>query len=128
MNLVATTTELLSRRLGLSPELLGDGVIERALDVVFAIVPPEDRNLRAGRLIENEGEEWQKLVDEIIVPETWFFRHRESFLFLASYVIDKWSRGHPVRSFQALCIPCASGEEPYSVAMTLLDAGLDASR
>ena len=128
MNLVAAATELLSMRLGLSPELLGDGVIERALDVVFAKAVPEDRNLTAARLLEDEGEEWQMLVDEIIVPETWFFRHSESFLFLASYVIDEWCRAHPVRPFLALCVPCASGEEPYSVVMTLLDAGLDASR
>jgi chemotaxis protein methyltransferase WspC len=26
-----------------------------------------------------------------------------------------------------LCVPCATGEEPYSVAMTLLDAGIDRS-
>jgi chemotaxis protein methyltransferase WspC len=128
MNLVATAAELLSRRLGLSPELLGTDIIERALGVVFAEARPEDPELMAALLLEDGSEEWQTLVDEVIVPETWFFRHCESFQFLASYVTDKWRPAHPTRAFQVFCIPCASGEEPYSVAMTLLDAGLEARR
>ena len=128
MSLVATAAELLSRRLGLSPELLGNTVIERALDAVFAEVPSEDRESRAARILEDEGQEWRRLVDEVIVPETWFFRHYKSFQFLASYVKERWRPVHPTGLFRVFCIPCASGEEPYSVAMTLLDAGLDASR
>ncbi len=128
MNLVATAAELLSRRLGLSPDLLGTGVIERALGVVFAKARPEGSELMAARLLEDGSKEWQTLVDEIIVPETWFFRHSESFQFLTSYVTEKWRPAHPTRAFQVFCIPCASGEEPYSVAMTLLDAGLEARR
>ncbi len=126
MNLVATVAELLSRRLGLSPDSMGTNVIERALDIVFTKAPPEDREFIAARLVEEGSPEWQLLVDEVIVPETWFFRHSESFQFLASYVTENWRPVHPTRAFQVFCIPCASGEEPYSVAITLLDAGLEA--
>ena len=128
MSLVATAAELLSKRLGLSPDLLGTDVIERALNMVFARVRPEDRELIATRLLEEGGEEWQELVDEVVVPETWFFRHNESFQFLASYVTKKWRPAHRVRSFHMLCVPCASGEEPYSIAMILINAGFEASR
>lgn len=128
MNLVATAAELLSRRLGLLPDLLGTDVVGRALGVVFAKARPKDPELMAARLLENGSEEWQMLVDEVVVPETWFFRNCESFQFLASYVTEKWRPAHPTRAFQAFCIPCASGEEPYSVAMTLLDAGLEGHR
>ncbi len=128
MNIEATVKELLSSRLGLSPKLLGVGVIERALDAVVSRARPEDRRSITARLLEEESEEWQTLVDEVIVPETWFFRHSESFQFLASYVTVKWRPANLTRAFQALCIPCASGEEPYSVVMTLLDAGLEARR
>ncbi len=128
MNLAATVAELLSRRLGLSRELLGNGVIERALDAVFADVRPEDRGPATVSLLEGEGEEWQMLVDEVIIPETWFFRDSEPFHFLAHYVAEEWTPANPAKTFQVLCFPCASGEEPYSVAMTLLDAGLEESR
>lgn len=128
MNLVATAADLLSRRLGLSPDLLGADVIKRSLEAVFPRVNSEDAKLMAARLLKEGSKEWQALVDEVAVPETWFFRHCESFRFLAEYVIEKWNPAHPVRSFQALCVPCASGEEPYSVAMALLNAGLEAGR
>ena len=128
MNLVATAAELLSERLGLSPDLLGENTIQRALDVVLTKAQPENIELMAARLQEDGSEEWQTLVDEVVVPETWFFRHRESYRFLAAYATEKWSPAHPVKSFQVLCVPCASGEEPYSIAMALLNAGLGASR
>ena len=128
MNLSAAVSKLLSKRLGLSPELLGAGVIERALDVVLGKAGTEDREASATRLLAVEGEEWQRLVDEVIVPETWFFRDSEPFQFLASYVKEKWRPANPTKTFQVLCFPCASGEEPYSVAMTLLDTGLEAGR
>jgi chemotaxis protein methyltransferase WspC len=128
MNLVATAAELLSRRLGLSPDLLGPDVIERAVGVVLEETQSGNPELMGARLLEDGSEEWQMLVDEVIVPETCFFRYSESFQFLATYVTEKWRPAHPTRVFQVFCVPCASGEEPYSVAMTLLDAGLEARR
>ena len=128
MNLAAAAAELLSARLGLSPELLGSSVVARALDMVLGKAGPEDREERVARLLQDEGEEWELLVDEVIVPETWFFRDDGPFQLLASYVTEKWRPANRAKTFQTLCIPCASGEEPYSVAMTLLDAGLEAGR
>jgi chemotaxis protein methyltransferase WspC len=128
MSLAASVTRLLAERLGLSAELLGFVVVERALDIVLGKAGSENREERIAHLLQGEGEEWQMLVDEVIVPETWFFRDREPFQLLASYVTEKWCPANPTGPFQVLCIPCASGEEPYSVAMKLLDAGLEADR
>jgi chemotaxis protein methyltransferase WspC len=128
LNLTASVTRLLSERLGLSPDLLGFVVVERALDIVLGGAGSEGRAEKIAQLLQGQGEEWETLVDEIIVPETWFFRGTEPFQLLASYVTEKWWPANPTGPFQALCIPCASGEEPYSVAMTLLAAGLEADR
>src|SRR5208337_5449134 len=128
MNLAAAVTRLLSERLGLSGELLGFVVVERALDIVIGQAGSADRAERIAHLLRGQGEEWEMLVDEVVVPETWFFRDRKPFQFLASYVTEKWRPANPTGPFKVLCIPCASGEEPYSVAMTLLDAGLEADR
>ena len=128
MNLAAAVTRLLSERLGLSAELLGFVVVERALDFVIGKAGSADRAERIAHLLRGQGEEWEMLVDEVVVPETWFFRDRKPFQFLASYVTEKWRPANSTGPFQVLCIPCASGEEPYSVAMTLLDAGLEADR
>jgi chemotaxis protein methyltransferase WspC len=128
MNLTASVTRLLSERLGLSAELLGFVAVERALNVVLGGPGPHPRPERIAHLLQGKGEEWQKLVDEVTVPETWFFRDREPFQLLASYIKEKWQPTNPTGPFQVLCVPCASGEEPYSVAIALLDAGLEANR
>jgi chemotaxis protein methyltransferase WspC len=128
MSVAASVIRLLSDRLGFSPELLGSTTVERALDLALGKVGTEERAERTARLLETEGEEWQMLIEELIVPETWFFRDKEPFHLLASHVAKEWLPVHPTGTFHALCVPCASGEEPYSVAMTLLDAGVDAGR
>jgi chemotaxis protein methyltransferase WspC len=128
MNLAAAVTRLLSERLGLSAELLSFVLVEHALNIVIGKEGPADRAERIAHLLQGQGEEWEMLVDEVVVPETWFFRDWKPFQFLASYVTEKWRPANPTGPFQVLCIPCASGEEPYSVAMTLLDAGLEAER
>jgi chemotaxis protein methyltransferase WspC len=128
MNLAASMTRLLSERLGLSAELLGFVVVERALNIVIGNPGPEDRAQTIAHLLQGEGEAWGTLVDEVVVPETWFFRDRKPFQLLASYVTERWLPSNPTGPFKVLCIPCASGEEPYSVAMTVLDAGLEADR
>jgi chemotaxis protein methyltransferase WspC len=69
-------------------------------------------------------EEWQSLVDEIVVRETWFFRDGSPFVFLRRHVREQWAPAHPGRVLRALSVPCATGEEAYSIAITLLDAGM----
>jgi chemotaxis protein methyltransferase WspC len=128
MSLAAPITRLLADRLGLSADLLGFVAVERALDIVLGTAGAENRERRIAHLLQGEGEEWEMLVDEVIVPETWFFRDRGPFQLLASHVKEKWRPANPTGYFRVLSIPCASGEEPYSVAMALLEAGLEADR
>jgi chemotaxis protein methyltransferase WspC len=63
-----------------------------------------------------------------VVTETWFFREKHPFAALARLVTEEWLPAHPAEALRLLSVPCASGEEPYSMAMTLLDAGVPASR
>jgi len=74
--------------------------------------------------VNTDQEELQALIDAITVPETWFFRDREPFVFLANYVGATWLRAHPADRLHVLSIPCSTGEEPYSIAITLQEAGL----
>jgi chemotaxis protein methyltransferase WspC len=71
--------------------------------------------------LAKSGAEWSRLVDEIVVPETWFFRDEKPFEFLASCARELWPQRQGV--FRALSAPCSTGEEPYSIAITLLEAG-----
>lgn len=79
-------------------------------------------------LLDHSPAVWTDLLEELLVAETWFFREREAFEALRRLVLDCWLPAHPTGTLRLLSLPCASGEEPYSVAMTLLDAGLPPER
>ncbi|PYR25924.1 MAG: methyltransferase, partial [Acidobacteria bacterium] len=72
--------------------------------------------------------ELQELIDAVVVPETWFFRDRESFLALARLVREEWLRSPWAGVLRLLSLPCSTGEEPYSMAMALLEAAVPADR
>jgi chemotaxis protein methyltransferase WspC len=66
--------------------------------------------------------EIQQLVDEVTVPETWFFRDPAAFELLAAHALAQ--RDRQGGTYRVLSAPCASGEEAYSIAISLLDAGI----
>ncbi|MGH8779554.1 CheR family methyltransferase [Paraburkholderia sp.] len=78
-------------------------------------------------LLNHSADERQALVEALVVPETWFFRDREAFAALTKLATVCLASA-PARVLRVLSVPCSSGEEPYSAAMALLDAGFDPSR
>lgn len=68
------------------------------------------------------GEELQRLIDLMTVNETYFFREEYQFRCLVGPVLDevmeRKAPGEPVRIWS---IPCSTGEEPYSIAIWLLE-------
>lgn len=72
--------------------------------------------------------EMAQLVEEMVVPETWFFRDGKPFEWLRRHVQEEWQPANPKRPMRLLSVPCSSGEEPYSMVMALLDAGLPPER
>ena len=49
--------------------------------------------------LQSSPQEWDALIEKVIVPETWFFRDRESFNFLRQYIVSEWL---PNQSLQGL--------------------------
>ena len=77
------------------------------------------------RLVDPQSPEWKALLETMLVPETWFFRNLEAFEALAEWARNTWLAGEKRRFLRVLCLPCATGEEAYSLAMALLEAGLN---
>jgi chemotaxis protein methyltransferase WspC len=78
------------------------------------------------RRVEQSAEELQELIEEVVVAESWFFRDEHPFEWLRAYV-QNWWRSTPVRPpLRILSMPCAGGEEPYSIAIVLSEQGLSA--
>jgi chemotaxis protein methyltransferase WspC len=68
--------------------------------------------------------EFEALVDLVTVPESWMFRDPEVFE-TALRFIQRRLLSHPGRQLAILSLPCAGGEEPYSMAMALARAGIE---
>jgi chemotaxis protein methyltransferase WspC len=72
--------------------------------------------------IQADAAEMAELIELLVVPETWLFRDPEAFAAAAQFALRRQAAlGRPLR---VLSLPCATGEEPYSLAMALLDAGM----
>ncbi|MCU9946010.1 CheR family methyltransferase [Pseudomonas sp. PDM13] len=113
---------LLKDRIGLDVESVGHELVERAVRLrtqASGCRGEDDYWLR----LEASPSEQQALVEAVVVPETWFFRYPESFVALTRLAFERLPRLAPGRPLRVLSLPCSSGEEPYSIAMALLDAG-----
>ncbi|WP_197722129.1 CheR family methyltransferase [Sulfuriflexus mobilis] len=64
--------------------------------------------------------EWAVLVDRLTVHETRFFRHMAAIDMLRELILPEWmSQDEPPKTIQCWSVGCATGEEPYSLAMLL---------
>jgi chemotaxis protein methyltransferase WspC len=118
---------LLKESIGLDAASVGTGTIERAVRERAAARSAGD--LEAYWMtLRDSPEERQELVENVVVPETWFFRDRGAFDALSRFAWQ-WLPFQPSdRPLRILSVPCATGEEPYSIVMGLLDTEFPAAR
>ena len=69
------------------------------------------------------ADELKALTELVVVPESWMFRDAEAFAAVVRFVTARLAEA-PKGVVRILSIPCAGGEEPYSIAMALADAGV----
>src|ERR1043165_7222878 len=71
---------------------------------------------------ENGQGEWERVIDALSVQETYFWREMGQIRVLVEVLIPQWFKNHsePLRIWSAAC---ATGEEPYSIAIALQEAG-----
>lgn len=86
------------------------------------------------RVEENRSkQELAALAQELTVGETYFFRHMDQFRAFAEVALPERLRvrdaraGDAKRSLRILSAGCASGEEPYSLAILVREASLEPS-
>ncbi|AGA28992.1 CheR family methyltransferase [Singulisphaera acidiphila] len=119
--------ELLTERIGLDPGSVGSSLVARGLEARMSALGLNDRN-EYERHLSGSGEEFQALVEEVVVPESWFFRDDRPFTFLQDQARSKWLIDPSRPPLRVLSLPCAGGEEPYSIAIALREAGLPPTR
>jgi chemotaxis protein methyltransferase CheR len=121
--------DVIARELGLRFEDTGLGfladVLGRRLDV--ARDTPDGYLARLER--ENlNTDEARALAQELTVPETYFFRNSDQYrAFVDIALPDRMRVQAASRRLRILSAGCASGEEAYSLAMLVREAGVDPS-
>ncbi|NNB47481.1 CheR family methyltransferase [Pseudomonas chlororaphis] len=115
--------DFLKERIGLDVASVGPAIIERAVRQrsIAQQAPSTDHYWQT---LQGSRDEQQALIEAVIVPETWFFRYPESFATLAKLALSRLAQLKGMRALRILSLPCSTGEEPYSIAMVLFDAGL----
>jgi chemotaxis protein methyltransferase WspC len=118
---------LLKSVIGLNAGSIGASAVERAVRARLKACGLTDlevyREYMGGSVTE-----LQQLVEEVVIPETWFFRDREAVQTMVGMAQQKLLTSRTRAPLQLLSLPCSTGEEPYSIAMALLDAGVPADR
>jgi chemotaxis protein methyltransferase CheR len=68
----------------------------------------------------DSGEEWRILAEMLTVAETYFFRYWDHFRAFVEVVLPEYTDGSGrLRELRILSAGCASGEEPYSLAIVV---------
>ncbi|MFJ4195903.1 CheR family methyltransferase [Pseudomonas sp. NPDC089534] len=113
----------LKERIGLDVASVGPAIIERAVRQRITLSQSATAE-EYWQILQGSRDEQQALIEAVIVPETWFFRYPESFATLGKLARKRLGELNGMRALRILSLPCSTGEEPYSIAMALLDAGL----
>lgn len=113
---------LFLQRLGLRSDLLSLRAWELAIAKRMAERKVESPSLYYLELF-NQPEEFAALTELVVVSETWFFRDAAGIKFVADLIVTS-SR----KKTRVLDVACSSGEEVYSLVMSLEELLVESSR
>ncbi|MYM26211.1 methyltransferase [Duganella sp. FT135W] len=99
---------------------LSKSVVERAIKNRMEQTSATDHDTYLQQITP---EELTALVELVVVPESWFYRDPQAFVAMTDFVRTRLAVNKE-RLVRILSIPCAGGEEPYTMAMVLTDAGI----
>jgi len=119
------------------PRLLRDLIHDRTglffedtrMDILLEKLEPIAQNKHCQSFLEyyyilkdNEHAEWDQAWEALSVQETYFWREMAQINALSQVIVAEWfrKRSTPFRIWSAAC---CTGEEPYSIAIALAEAG-----
>lgn len=109
--------EQLKKAMGLHAPTVGMRTITSAIDNRMQACNISNDEEYLNRIITSE-DELKELIEVAVIPETWFFRENQAYKYILKHLEEK---RHHHEHFNILSLPCSTGEEPYTIAMLLLD-------
>ena len=71
-------------------------------------------------------DEMRELAAKLTIGETYFFRSPNQLHVFSEIALPRLTRTNPARQIRILSAGCSTGEEPYTLAMTLRELGKSA--
>ena len=113
---------ILNEAIGLKLTSIGSSTLDRAVNRRMRALEIADNKLYL-TCLKSSPAELKQLIEEVVIPETWFFRDEKPFQVVQRFV----AAAGKDKVFRLLSAPCSTGEEPYSLVITLLQAGVPES-
>jgi len=113
---------LLKQEIGLDASTVGEATIHKILNQRMRSCQIKELD-NYFDFLQGNKEELHALLETSVIPETWFFRDHRPFVNILDH-IRKNLIDRPNKTCNILCIPCSTGEEPYSMSMYLLQHGI----
>lgn len=123
--MIDTIAKMLKDITGVDTQTRGPSMLNRAVNQRVKDLRLKDIE-HYFQVISDKPEELQMLIDELMVTETWFYRDHGPFEYLSKFLEQEWPEKRISKDkLNILSLPCATGEEPYSIAMVLLENGVN---
>ena len=113
---------LLQKSIGLKVTTIGKTALDRAVQRRMRALLVDEKTDYL-QMLNASTAELKELIEEVVIPETWFFRNPEPFKAMTEYLLTQWGPHHKNNLLRVLSAPCSTGEEPYSLAMALVSSG-----
>jgi len=113
---------LLKSHTGMHMATVGDSILNVAIQTRLRELDIADTATYLA-LLQRSHTELTELTEEVVIPETWFFRDQHPFDMLGKLAAKAILENNDL-NWRILSVPSSTGEEPYSIAMTLLMAGM----
>ena len=114
---------LLEEKIGIDSQMISNAICKKILQERMKIIDIEEHEIYFS-LLRESSKEFQAVVELIVVPETWFFRDRESIDFMSYKIYGQYIGSGKTKNVTILSVACSTGEEAYSFAMSLADLGM----
>jgi len=113
---------LVAERLGLSTHLQTRAMLEDILINLMKDQASPTAYLEHLKASPETDASWQSLINALTIGETYFLRDRAHFHLLREHILpDLIQKRADTRTLNIWSVGCATGEEPYSLAITLTE-------
>lgn len=117
---------LLKREIGLDASTVGEATIKKFLGQRMRACKLDNID-DYYNLLTGDHNELSALLETAVIPETWFFRDARPYTHILKTIRDNPLK-YANNPCNILSIPCSTGEEPYTIAMYLLQESIPATR